>query len=276
MPAPQKSMFASLAKTNFALKGIVLPIEWEDPGKQYPDAFSEDEKVVAPNAPMNLFREESLNKYHVKSAKVLGEQFDQFIESTCAAICDGIDKWMKLVTVSNVVINGPIGTLIPGCVLGPPLSPLILATAPKNTPQELKYSNAIANAFGSLWQPWHMGLSGILSYPTFAAFPGPMAPPTPNVPIPLITFTSAGETGLSPGSLKSMMEANLAEPDALHSSDLFDAISQAFNTVFQLFKTSTLIQNVQGTGPIPTFAPPFVPVGPVLAGTVLPVPGAFR
>ena len=30
-----------------------------------------------------------------------------------------------------------------------------------------------------------------------------------------------------------------------------------------------------GAGPVPTFAPPFLPVGPVLAGTVIPTPGVF-
>ena len=42
--------------------------------------------------------------------------------------------------------------------------------------------------------------------------------------------------------------------DPIHASDLFDAIANAFNTVFQIFKTSTLVQNVLGTGPIPSFA----------------------
>ena len=56
---------------------------------------------------------------------------------------------------------------------------------------------------------------------------------------------------------------------------MFDALAQAFGTVFQMFKTTTIVQNVLGTGPVPTFAPPFVPVGPVLAGTVIPTPGVF-
>ena len=30
---------------------------------------------------------------------------------------------------------------------------------------------------------------------------------------------------------------------------------------------------VMGKGPIPTFAPPFVPVGPVVMGDNLPIPG---
>jgi hypothetical protein len=275
MPAPQKDLLAQLAKTNFISKNIQLPMGWAQPGDQYPNAFSPSEKMVAPNSPMNLFRESSLNKYHVDSAKTLGDQFAKYIDGICGAICDGIDKWMKMTMVAGVVINGPVGLLLPGGVIGPPLMPLIFATAPKNTPQEIKYSNAIANAFGTLWMPWHMGLTGMLSYPAFAAFPGPMAPPMPNIPVPLITFSSPGESGLSPSNLKSLMSANLADPQALHAIDLFDSIATAFSTVFQIFKASTLVQNVLGMGPIPTFAPPFVPVGPVLGGTVIPTPGVL-
>jgi hypothetical protein len=276
MPAPQKEMLAMLAKMNFMSVGIKLPIDWKDLGEQYQDAFDESEKNVPPNSPMNLFKEQSLNKYHVDAAKTIGEAFEKYIDGVSGAICDGIDKWLKIATITGVIINGPVGMLMPGNVVGPPLGPLILSTAPKSTAQETKYSNAIANAFGTLWQPWHAGLMGTLMYPAFAAFPGPMAPPTPNIPLPLIAFSSPGESGLSPSTLKSTMEGNLADPQAQHSSKLFDAISKAFNTVFLMFKGSTLIQNVLGTGPIPTFAPPFVPVGPVVGGVGNGPPGCLK
>ena len=276
MPAPQKDMLSQLAKANFLSKGINLPVDWSQPGEQYSDAFDPSELTAAPNSPMTLFREATLNKYHADSAGTIGDRFATYIEGICGAICDGIDKWMKMAMIAGVIVNGPTGTLLPGGVTGPPLTPLILPTAPMNTSQETKYSNAIAGALGTLWQPWHMGLTGTLMYPAFAAFPGPMAPPTPNIPIPLITFSSPGESGLSPGTLKSTMEANLADPKALHASDLFDAIASAFNTVFQIFKTSTLVQNVLGTGPIPSFAPPFAPVGPVVGGSVIPTPGVLK
>ena len=71
------------------------------------------------------------------------------------------------------------------------------------------------------------------------------------------------------------MSGFLADPEANHAVDLFEAISQAFNTVFQTFKASTLVQNVLGTGPVPSFAPPVAPVGPVVAGTVIPTPNVF-
>jgi hypothetical protein len=275
MPAPQKSLLAELAKANFISKGIQLPMDWAQPGDQYPQAFQPAEKMVAPNSPTNLFRESTLNKYHVDTSKTIGDQFDKYIDGICGAIGDGIDKWMKMTMIAGALINGPVGMVLPGCVNGPPLMPLIFATAPKGTPQEIKYSQAISNAFGTMWLPWHLGLTGMLSYPAFAAFPGPMAPPMPNIPVPLITFASPGESGLSPASLKNLMTANLADPTANHAVDLFDSIAMAFAAVFPIFKASTMVMNVLGMGPIPTFAPPFVPVGPVLGGTVIPTPGVL-
>jgi hypothetical protein len=266
MPAPQKSMLYNAAKTNFSAKQIPLPTDWEQPNEQFPDAFPASELSVAPNSPTNLFRDATLNKNHVDTAKQIGDKLDAYIEGMCGAICSGIDNWMKVAAVTGVVINGPVGVLPPGGVVGPPLNALIMATAPKSTPQETKYSNAIANALGTLWQAWHMGITGTLAYPAFAAVPSPVAPPAPNVPMPLIALPSPGEAGLAPASLKGLMLTNLADPSALHASDLFDAIAQAFYTVFQTFKSSTMVQNVLGTGPVPTFAPPLVPVGPVVMG----------
>ena len=140
----------------------------------------------------------------------------------------------------------------------------------------LKYSTAIALAFNTQWLTWQSGLTGQLMYPAFAAFPGPMGPPTPNVPMPLITFASPGEVGLSAAMLKNTMVANLADPMAQHHQELFDSIAQAFGVVFPIFKASTMFMNVLGTGPIPTFAPPFVPVGPVMGGTSVPTPGILK
>jgi SAM-dependent methyltransferase len=67
MPAPQKAMLTQLAKVNFASKAISLPTNWSDLGSQYPDAFSPSERMAPPNPPMTLFREATLNKYHVDS-----------------------------------------------------------------------------------------------------------------------------------------------------------------------------------------------------------------
>jgi hypothetical protein len=276
MPAPDAKALGETAKANFLSKNIQLPQKWESPGDQFPDAFKLEELVTAPNSPSTLFRETTLNKYHVDTAKKIGGQYKKYFEAVMAAISDAVDKWMKMTMITTVLINGPVGVLLPGGVVGPPLMPFILAKAPKKTDMETKYSTAIANAVSQQWQIWQTGLMGTLMYPAFAAFPGPMAPPTPNVPLPLIALSSAGEAALSAEALKGMMTSFLADPDGNHAPDLFDALAKAFNTIFQTFKASTMVQNVMGMGPIPTFAPPFVPVGPVVAGSVIPTPGVFK
>ena len=156
----------------------------------YPEAFKPAERRIPPNSPMNLFREATSNKYHVATAKEIGEQYEKFIDGICGAISTGIGQWMSVATIVGVNIFGPVGILHPGCVVGPPLMPFILSSAPKATPMGSKYSIAVANAIGTMWLPWHIGLTGILSYPAFAAVPAPIAPPMPNIPMPLIAFSS--------------------------------------------------------------------------------------
>ncbi len=276
MPAPDKQLFSQLAKVNFTLQGIRLPMDWSIPGDQYSRAFTQTELAGTPNAPTCLFREASLNQYHTETAEKMGQSFEKFIDGICGAISDAIDRWMKMAMIAGVMINGPVGVLLPGNVTGPPLMSLILSGAPKSTPQELKYTLAIASAFDTHWSTWHMGLCGILMYPSFAAVPAPMAPPTPNTPLPLIALISPGEAGLAPASLSALMLANLGDPTALHARQLFDSIARAFAIVFLTFKASTLVQKVQGTGAVPSFAPPFAPVGPVIGGTVIPTPGVLQ
>jgi len=275
MPAPQGSQLAELAKLGFKSKAIGLPVKWRTPaGDQYTEAFSVSELVTPPD-PASLFLAKSPNKYHVQTQSEIGKGFADYIDGISAAICDAIDKWMKLTSIAGMVINGPVGMVLPGNVVGPPLMPFILAAAPVETAQLMKYSKAIAQVISSGWQQWQMGLTGQLMYPAFAAFPGPVAPPTPNVPMPLIALSSPGEAMLAPAALRSQMVAALGDPEALHHKELFEAVAQAFNTTFTLFKATTLVQNVLGTGPIPTFAPPFVPVGPVVGGTSIPTPGVL-
>ena len=273
----QISLLAQLTYLNFIAKFVFLPTSWSlpVPGLQYEDAFAEMERWVAPNSPLNLFREVTLNAYHVNTAKEIGKGFEKFIKEVCDAICDAITMWTSLALFTGVQINGPVGTLIPGGVLGPPLMPLILMGAPKETPMQIRYSMAIATAIGTAWQTWQSGLTGTLSYPAFAAFPGPTAPPMPAIPVPLVSLSSPGESQFSPSTLKSSMEGTFGDPTAAHASALFDSLAKAFNIVFQMYKAMTMILLVLGMGPIPTFAPPFVPVGPVAGGFSLPTPCAM-
>jgi hypothetical protein len=163
-----------------------------------------------------------------------------------------------------------------GQLVGPPWTPLIMASAPKVGPSQLKFSTAVANTLGTAWQTFTatVKVPGLPFYPAFAAFPGPMAPPMPNVPVPFAALTQV-PVAIGVPALKSHMVAALGDPTAPFAPQLFESIADAFDKCYNIWKVSTQVTNVLGTGPIPTFAPPYVPVGPVVGGMANMMPGGF-
>jgi len=54
---------------------------------------------------------------------------------------------------------------------------------------------------------------------------------------------------------------------------LHDSIATVLALAFLMWLPMQQVMLVMGKGQIPTFAPPFVPVGPVVMGDNLPIPG---
>ena len=281
MPAPQAAMMQQLAKLKFSSFGIALPTDWEEPSgdpdaQQYFDAFEPSERVaVPPIVPPGLFVAASVNKYHCDTAQEISDKFTAYIDGICGAICSAWAQWQSAATLVGVIINAV--TAAGGQVVGPPLGPLIMASAPKATPQELKYSTAVANAISTAWLSYTATIKvpGLPWYPMFAAVPSPVAPPTPNIPCPVVALSPGGGSLLMANAIKGQMQGLMGEPAALHHEKLFEALAGALEQVFQLWEKSTMVTNVLGTGPVPTFAPPYVPVGPVVMGVGNMTPGGF-
>ncbi len=277
MPAPQSTLMKQAARLKFTSFGLKVPQNWQEPSgdaaKQYGDAFQPSEKTSSPGAPP-LFMPASLNKYHTDAQKMHIAKIGAFIDGTCDAICSAWSQWQSMATLVGVMVNGPTAAM--GQVVGPPWTPLILASAPKATPMEMKYSNVVANVLGTAWLSFTATIKvpGLPWYPAFAAFPSPVAPPTPNIPCPVATLTQV-PVSIAPALLKQQMVGMLADPMAPFHGELFEAICDAFDKMYTMWKVSTMVTNVLGTGPIPTFAPPYVPAGPVLGGVANMTPGGF-
>ncbi len=62
------------------------------------------------------------------------------------------------------------------------------------------------------------------------------------------------------------------DPDKQYEA-LHDAVATVLAAAFSLWLPAQMVMNVMGKGPIPSFAPPYVPVGPVVMGDNLPIPG---
>ena len=79
---------------------------------------------------------------------------------------------------------------------------------------------------------------------------------------------------LSSSQLKSNMLSHYSG-DKEWPSELFEAVAFGFEKAFQVWVPSQMVMSVMGTGPVPCFAPPYVPVGPVVGGTGTQLPGAW-
>ncbi len=114
--------------------------------------------------------------------------------------------------------------------------------------------------------------------PQLAAFPGPAAPPIAGRgAFALSQGNSAGESGLRAnillpklsGALRSNLKPGTGAKEAIEQVAIW------VDTSFQEWTRLAQVNGIalQGRGPVPMYAPPYVPVGPVVMGDNLSVPG---
>ncbi len=221
--------------------------------------------------------------HHQKTVNEIGQKYQQFHDDMLDAVKFAHDMWKLQAKFQNLQVNAVTALGTPGCLDGPELESFI-----KNSPQAAamtgnmaKHRDAVAKGVSQCFKKWQgqVTVPGLPWYPAFAAFPGPMAPPMPNVPMPLITCVSSMMTEIMmPSSMTQAMDdaldQGLKDKDTdKHYHALHDAIATVLSLGFTIWLPSQMVQLVLGQGPIPTFAPPFVPVGPVVGGNNIPTPG---
>jgi hypothetical protein len=172
-----------------------------------------------------------------------------------------LDSWTATATIVGVTINGPSG--FGGTLLGAPLT-VFMQSAAAAPPAEAAVQARALHGFADGFQQWcaSFQIPGTPLWPSFAAVPAPEAPPTAAIPMPLIA--------LAPAPLPlALVGADQREQEAL------DAVAMALRGAFELWRTGRIVHGLLGRGPVPTFAPPFVPVGPVVGGTAFAPPPAL-
>ena len=222
--------------------------------------------------PPALFRAASSSKGDVDNQKRMHDQYTALIEGIIDAIEFGFNMYRLTAGLVDVQIQG--GIAAGGRLQGPALDGLI-ARAPSVagwTGSDATVRDAVAKGMEQQWSilARSVMVPSLMWYPMFAAFPGPLAPPTPNIPTAFMTLKHDA-MATSEQSLKAAMCAGLRGSLA-HSTELFGSIAAALQLPLQTWKSSQLVMQVLGTGPVPTFAPPYVPVGPVVGGRILPGP----
>ena len=194
-------------------------------------------------------------------------------QSAIKGVRQALELWKIQARFADVRIMAV--SAIGGKLVGPDLTPMIQsAMLATGTPANI--SGAFARAVGAAWKQWadSVTVPGLPWYPAFAAFPGPMAPPMPNVPMPVATLLSPGDSAMQPtaiaASLRKELGAAASEAGAERETTDF---AYWLSANFAFWKVSAQVMTVLGKGPIPTFAPPYVPVGPVVGGDIISSPG---
>lgn len=260
------TIFANLVKLNFMSKFIMLPTSF-DPSmlvKFKPD----DEMFEIANLGQLatcLFKSPSPFKIHFTTAFVTGKKLEAFIEDVSKGIVLSWNISALSIKFAGVLINGPIGMCMPGCMIAAaPMIPIAMAGMgmpfgvgdPAKEFMQLisgfKNAQSICTAIAQGFNTWVMGYSNqAIPFPGGAAAVGSMIP-SPNVPLPLASGTSTGESGVMANALSSSMMGAHGSP-GLHTQALFDSFAKAFETMFTLWKSTNFIMNILGAGGV---APP--------------------
>ena len=278
MPAPQASQMKQLVRAKFMSFNIKVPQNWQNPSgdpdaKHYGDAFKPEEKTTAPGAPP-LVQPASSNKYHTDTQKMHIDKIGKFLDGISEAICTAWSTWQSAASMAGIVIAGPSAS--GGQIVGPPWTPIILGTGPKATPMELKYTTTVANVMGTAWLAYTatIKIPGLPLFPPYSAWPLAVAPPMPNpTPCKLVACVNV-DAGLQVAALKGQMIGMHADPMAPLHKEIFESVADGFNKVFTQWKLATQF-TIMGGGPVPTYAPPYVPVGPVVGGVGVMPPGGM-
>lgn len=224
--------------------------------------------------PPALVREASTDKRDVDHQKFVHDEISTFLDRIFDAIVRAHTEWKQQARLADVRIEAILA--IGGRIDGPSLESWIKAYGPQTGyfNGATNATNAIAAGLAREFGEWqrHTSVPGLPWYPAFAAFPGPMTPPMPNVPTPLVALKSAYL--LLPQNLQAAMQqrqsGGVTWPDKL-----YDAVAHGFLAGFAMWVPSQQVMMVMGKGPVPTFAPPYVPVGPVRGGDIISSPGHF-
>jgi hypothetical protein len=277
MPVPVDKVFQNLSKLQFISHNIHLPFKWPGWDKHYLKAFAKSELSVALAAlspSTAAFMSHTVNAYHAATQKKISQLHFDFMDGISGSIIKAWQQFHSLSTLTNITVNGAVAA--GGKLVGPNLEPLIFAQAPKKTAMHLLYSKVISHVIGDHFQKFidSIKVPALPWYPSFAMFPGPMAPPTPNVPAMLQSLIHVPAL-VQKDMVGKKMIAVLNAVGALHSVELFDGVAAAFEKCVNMWMSTTQITQVLAQGPVPSFSPPTTPAGPVVSGIANMIPGGF-
>ncbi len=249
---------------------------------------------------VTYFATQDPQKYHFDAAKEATKNYKDFVHTMLDAVKYAFNIWKMTLYFKSLKINGPVAVGSKGCLTSSMLpvgrhADLGCAcgffTTFLSFPKHAMYMHhdyyadwrdAVGLGVAKCLKRYvdNVMVPGLPWYPAFAAFPGPVAPPMPNVTTPLMACPSVKMHQLTVANhIKSAIIQDFKDSLKDKSNDsvyktVFGAIAQSLSVGFTMWLATQTVSLVMGTGQIPTFAPPWVPVGPVINGQNIPTMGA--
>ncbi len=181
------------------------------------------------------------------------ENWQKWLNGAKSGVTTAVAVWTNVAKLKGVHVNAVIAT--GGRIRGSFSSGLVSAmVAGQGAPGNV--SSAFGAATAAAWSGWtrRVMVPGLPWYPSFAAWPGPMAPPMPNTPSPLLAI--APGAFISPGSVSSSIMGSLDENASDEgAAEAVQQFAQWLSLSFIIWAASSQVMLVMGQGPVPTFAP---------------------
>ena len=199
--------------------------------------------------------------------------WDEISKQAQEAFRTGVNEWIGRARIQGGTVRGPSATLTPGSLVSDTNLEMRMVNLLENSHVPRDIAMALAKVLANAWKEWAAGFQIHIpkAYPTLAAVPGRFAPPTPVTGAPSLSQGSShGEA-----SLKAPLLANrLASALQIHATKVPGAgpdtaikgLANWVDASFSEWKAGVKLVGLLGQGPVPTFAPPYVPIGPVVAG----------
>ena len=186
-----------------------------------------------------------------------------------AAIAQTVEHWIAAAEVTHGTINGPTGLIPVGALRSPvDFKAMTRATMAAGGVPLATYGE-LADLLADTWTGYFATFTTVIQFPAFAMWPGAVAPPMPAIG----QLLSVGTANTAQMTLMPFYAAGInLPPSARVDADVEQAWRQLtgwFAARFVSLTISTLLMNVLGHGPVPTYAAPYSPAGPVVGGTII-------
>jgi hypothetical protein len=181
----------------------------------------------------------------------------------------GIIAWLAQSEVRGGSVHGAAGHLTPGSLQSRGLFRQSMWTVLASGGAPEVISAGFAGAVWQSWEAWFAGYEITLQYPSLAAVEGAHAGPVANKPLLLSAGKSPQPDRLSSALLCATMErALLGLAGQAGTYEACCAVAEWLSGCFSRWHAIVPLSNIMASGPVPSYAPPQVPSGPVVGGTL--------